>query len=148
MSRWRGWLGVLLLLGSAGCQPSPGDRPPAREIAVHLAQREAGPGLQQMQDRDGRSWWVEQPARLCCGDFRSVELALDENNAPLVIARLSDEASPRLATLTRENIGQVMAVLVEGELLVAATLMSEISGGQLALRGFGSVEEAQRLIGR
>lgn len=101
-----------------------------------------------MQDREGRSWWIEKQAQLCCQDFRSAELMLDENNAPMVVVHLSDDASTRIATLTRENIGQVMAVLIEGELLIAATVMSEISGGQLALRGFSSVEEAQRLIGR
>ncbi len=146
MRRWC-WLGAALLVSLGGCQPTT-EQPPAQEITLHLAQREATPTLQEMQDREGRSWWIEKQAQLCCQDFRSAELMLDENNAPMVVVHLSDDASTRLATLTRENIGQVMAILVDGELLIAATVMSEISGGQLALRGFSSVEQAQRLIGR
>ena len=147
MRRWCSWLGAALLVSLGGCQPT-AEQPPAQEITLHLAQREATPTLQEMQDREGRSWWIEKQAQLCCQDFRSAELMLEEDNAPMVVVHLSDDASTRLATLTRENIGQVMAVLVEGELLIAATVMSEISGGQLALRGFPSVEQAQRLIGR
>lgn len=146
MRCWRGWPGAALLALLAGCLPA--EQPPAQEITLHLAQREAAPSLQQMQDREGRNWWIEEQAQLCCQDFRSAELMLDENNAPMVVVHLSDDASTRLAALTRDNIGQVMAILVDGKLLIAATVMSEISGGQLALRGFSSVEEAQRLIGR
>lgn len=147
MSRWRGWLGGALLAALAGCLPVK-EHPPGQELAIHLARSEPAPTLQQMQDPDGRSWWVEQPARLCCKDFRSAELMIDESGAAVVVIRLSDEAGARLATLTRENIGQVMAVLANGKLLVAATLTSEISDGQMVLGGFDSISDAQRLIGR
>lgn len=144
--RGYGWAGAALLALLAGCLPV--EQPPAQELAIHLAQREAAPTLQEMQDREGRSWWIEKQAQLCCQDFRSAELLLDENNASIVVVRLSDDARTRFATLTRDNIGQVIAILVDGKLLIAATVTEEISGGQLALSGFSSAEEAQRLMGR
>lgn len=142
--------GVVLLaaLGLLGGCREEAAQPPQREFALHLAQAQPAPGLEEKHDRDGRTWWVEKNPRLCCQDIRSAALVVDERNQPMITLRFSADATPRLAALTRENIGRPMAVLVDGQLHVAATVQSEIGGGQLALHGFSSLEEAQGLLRR
>lgn len=140
---WGLLLAILLL---PGCSSQPLAAAPARSFSIHLADAQPAPGRVPMLDREGRRWWVEMPAQLCCKAIRSAELVFDEQHQPLLVLNLDKEAGTRLAQLSREHVGRGMAVLVDGELQMAATLRGEISGGQLALRGFASVDEAQRLL--
>ncbi|OCL25151.1 protein-export membrane protein SecD [Orenia metallireducens] len=66
-----------------------------------------------------------------------------EFNQPVVSFELTKEGSKKFATITRENIGKVIAIYLDNKLLTAPTVQSEIRGkGQIT--GFRDLEDAQQ----
>jgi len=64
-------------------------------------------------------------------------------NQPVVSFELTKEGSKEFATITRKNIGKVIAIYLDNKLLTAPTVQSEIRGkGQIT--GFKDLEDAQQ----
>lgn len=58
---------------------------------------------------------------------------------------ISPEAAANLSKATKERIGKIMAVLLNGEIKSAATLNSELSSNSMILTGNFTREQAERL---
>ena len=65
--------------------------------------------------------------------------------AVLAVA-LSPSAQALLASITATQIGQPLAILIDGELRMAPIIREPISDGRLALTGFDSLAEANALV--
>ena len=61
-------------------------------------------------------------------------------NRPLVNFELDITGSNRFATLTRENIGNSMAIVVDKQVRAWAVIQEEIPGGQVRISGFEQIE--------
>lgn len=51
--------------------------------------------------------------------------------------RLVDEDARTWATVTRNNIGRQLAIMIGGEIISAPVVQTEITGGRLAITGYG-----------
>ena len=58
------------------------------------------------------------------------------------------EASQRLATLTQEEQGKALAVVIDGQLRLLPKVTRVVTDGQVMLKGFASPAEAQTLVRR
>lgn len=77
----------------------------------------------------------------------SVEMSSQpgRHDFPVVNFSLTAEGTKQFARITRENIGQRLAIVVEGKVVSAPVIRSEIPGGHGQISGSFSVDEAQRL---
>lgn len=66
--------------------------------------------------------------------LRDVELALDFG-APAITLRLNNEGARRFADHTGANIGQAVAVVMDGRVLSAPVVRERIAGGQVLISG-------------
>lgn len=62
-----------------------------------------------------------------------------------VALQFNDEGTDLFAEITRKNIGKRVGIFIDGELLSAPTVQSEIPGGQAVITGVGNLEEARAL---
>jgi hypothetical protein len=77
-------------------------------------------------------------------DLESASVQLDPAGQPAVAFRLRDASVDRFRTWTRANIGRRLAVVVDGKVLAAPTLLDEI-GQEGQVTGSFSPEEAAEL---
>lgn len=66
---------------------------------------------------------------------------------PVVTLQFNDEGSELFATLTRENVGRVLGIFLDGEPLSLPVIQQEIIGGQAIITGSFTPEEARELAG-
>jgi protein-export membrane protein SecD len=76
-------------------------------------------------------------------DYQSQGLA-----NPQVALRFDDEGANLFEELTRENIGKSVAIMIDGEVISAPTVQSEIANGEAVITGNFTVNEAKDLVAR
>lgn len=64
---------------------------------------------------------------------------------PLVAIKFSDEGGKIFADITRKNIGQPLAIFLDGEMISSPTIQEAITGGSATINGNFSVNEAKDL---
>ncbi|NIK74668.1 SecD/SecF fusion protein [Thermonema lapsum] len=69
----------------------------------------------------------------------------DENGRPSVSMSMNAEGARKWAKITRENIGQRIAIVLDNYVYTAPTVQSEITGGNSSITGNFTVEEAADL---
>jgi preprotein translocase subunit SecD len=67
---------------------------------------------------------------------------------PQVALRFDDEGANLFEELTRENIGKSVAIMIDGEVISAPTVQSEIANGEAVITGNFTVNEAKDLVAR
>lgn len=138
------WAALALVL-LAGCAT---DSEPARHsLGMHSAQTEAGEGMRLLTDRhSGVQLWVAEQPVLSQNDIEQAEVLVDADGQPVVLLSLSPSAQALLASITASQIGQPLAILIDGELRMAPIIREPISDGRVALTGFDSLAEANALV--
>lgn len=68
-----------------------------------------------------------------------------QTGAIQVALQFNDEGRDLFAEITRKNIGKRVGIFIDGQLISAPTVQSEIPGGQAVITGAGSLEEARAL---
>ena len=74
------------------------------------------------------------------------EVLVGGDGPAVVLLSLSPSAQALLASITATQIGQPLAILIDGELRMAPIIREPISDGRLALTGFDSLAEANALV--
>jgi protein-export membrane protein SecD len=67
---------------------------------------------------------------------------------PLVELAFNDEGAKLFAAITKANIGNQVAIFLDGQPISQPTVNEEITGGKAVISGSFSVEEARVLVGR
>lgn len=67
---------------------------------------------------------------------------------PYIQVEFNREGSDLLAELTQENVGRVMAIFLDGNVISAPVIQTEILGGTASITGQFTLEEAKQLVGR
>jgi preprotein translocase subunit SecD len=62
-----------------------------------------------------------------------------------VMISLDDSASQKLAKLTADNIGKVLAITMDGKVLVEPLVQAAITDGQIMISGTFTVKDAEML---
>lgn len=148
MLRLANWLLLpCLILAACSSDTKPvGDAPPSYQPKgmLKVAQFEF-----RLEDPDPRS---KAPLRTVFASGNRIRLCKEVlfNNRDLVDARLgydeifetsnlwlifSPAAGRRLKEITRKNIGKRLAILVDGNVWIAARILQEISGGRASISG-------------
>lgn len=112
----------------------------ANEILEDLGQ----PGSLSFQDAEGNEV-------LTGSDVKSAEagiLSKNQNSSDreyVVSLAFTDEAAKTFAEVTKANLGKVIKIIYDGEVVSAPKVNSEITGGQCQIEGMESYEAAETL---
>ena len=72
-------------------------------------------------------------------------LTNQQTNQHVVALEFSEEGGQKFADLTTKNVGRVIAILLDGEVLTAPNVREPILGGKAEISGQKTLEEAQQL---
>ncbi|MBI2108880.1 MAG: protein translocase subunit SecD [Parcubacteria group bacterium] len=76
-------------------------------------------------------------------------LAFDSTTgAPRILLDFDDEGSTLFATITKNNVGKILAIYLDGVPISQPTIQQEIIGGRAEITGVFTPQEAKILVGR
>lgn len=78
-------------------------------------------------------------------DLKNSKAHIGQNNQAVVGLEFSDEGAKKFATLTAQNIGKPISILLDGEILTSPVVQEVITGGNAQISGSRNVEEAEHL---
>jgi preprotein translocase subunit SecD len=88
-----------------------------------------------------------EPTGLTGAQLSRASLVFDQiSGQPTILLDYNDEGSELLAQITRENIGEPMAIFLDGEIISNPVIRDEITGGQATISGNFKAEEARDLV--
>ncbi len=112
--------------------------------ADRTATGEIGPGYGIYGDRDGNEYVVVWEPLLPAGAFEDAYVQ-QQDHGPVITFRLTDEAGQIFADFTAEHIGEAIAVVLDGVVLMAPVVQSPITGGSGLITGNFSVSELETI---
>jgi hypothetical protein len=115
-------------------------------VEFRLAEDSPAEGLTEMFTvDDGRPVYVYDRVELSDTDISDVGAERGHDRALIVVA-LTDAGARKLSSVTRENVGKLLCVLVEGEVFAAPKIMQQVSDKEVPLSGWWYTEkEAKRV---
>ncbi len=88
-----------------------------------------------------------EPTELTGRFLNKASMVFDpQTNEPIVLLEFNDEGSKMFADLTREYVGQPIAIYLDGFILSAPVVQQEIPSGQAQISGRFTVPEARELV--
>lgn len=89
---------------------------------------------------------VYTPTELTGRYVERAQLQFDQTTGePVVIIKFNREGGQLFAEITRENIGEVLAIFLDGEPISIPVIRDEITGGEAVISGSFTPEEAKEL---
>ena len=103
-------------------------------------------GLERYEDADGRPILLRRQVILSGENLQDAQAGRDSNQQPAVHLTLDSKGARIFRDITRDNIGNRMAILLfekgKGQVVTAPVIRSEIPGGQVQISGSMTAEEA------
>lgn len=81
-------------------------------------------------------------------DLKSARVSNDQFGHPQIEIRFTNDGGIRFARVTRDSVGKRLAIIIDGQLYSAPTILSEIPGGTAMISGSFSEQEARELADR
>jgi len=142
---------AVLTLVLAGCKTAPqkdaaeaAAKPQATQPATaavvefYVAQSQTGPGLMEVKIPDGSLFMQRQPV-LTRGDLTEAAALVDRKGQNFVGLRFTEEGARKLNDVSSQNIGNMLALVIDRELVAAPRIAEPLNRGVLAF----SVSSAQ-----
>lgn len=125
-------------------------RAAAPDVQLRFAETEPAPGLARFEG-GGQVLYLQPKIVLSTLDIASATLGTDPFSAsPVVELTLTPSGRDRLARATTDNVGRILAVLVDEALVTAPVIREPILGGRVQISGMMTAAEATdlaRLLG-
>ena len=134
--------------GASGYQPLPSEEAVAALFGGTIPD-DTGLFWQEGFDADGnpvKMWWpLKHVSTVAGSDLRNAYRNVDEWQDPVVAFDLHPDAAARFEAATAANIGKVMAILLDGEVISAPRIESKIRNSGI-IRGGYTIETADDLV--
>lgn len=156
---------VLMTLALAGCKTAPiqsgaaatSDTPgqpqssaqpaTASVIEFFVAQNQAGPGLAELKLADGKMIYLQQQPVLTRADLTEAAALVDRQGANFVGLRFSESGARKLSEVSSRNVGNMLALLIDRELIATPRIGEPLNRGVLAF-GVSSTQAASAIAAR
>jgi preprotein translocase subunit SecD len=143
------WLAFSLCLASCGKTKAEAPRN-AADLTIHAASDEAVPGWKVMKfwDASGGEIWIEPTAALSLDDIQSAEQSRDERGRTAIAIRFTAAGAEKMRMFSSGHIGKKAAIVFEGKVMNAPTIMSAISSQAMITSGPSglSADQAERIL--
>lgn len=81
--------------------------------------------------------------------LKRAQLVFDQTTGdPIISLQFDEQGAALFEKITKENIGKVVAIYLDGQAISAPTVREAISGGQAQITGSFTPQEARQLVGR
>ncbi|WP_292027365.1 carboxylesterase family protein [Brevundimonas sp. UBA2416] len=122
-----------------------GDRP-APALTFHRTVEPHSMGAQLLPSTDGPSVWVDLTPVIDGRHLVNVSVTTDASNRPAIAFRFDGEGARRFGRFTAANVGKRFAIVLEGKVISAPTVMTPITGGSGIIEGQFTVGEASTMV--
>lgn len=79
-------------------------------------------------------------------DLKRSQVSFDNSSGvPQVQLQFTNEGAKKFANITKENVGKIVAIVLDQQIISAPVVQQEIVGGTAVITGSSDVEEANRL---
>ncbi len=78
-------------------------------------------------------------------DLKNSKAHVGQNNQAVVGLEFNEEGAKKFASLTAQNIGKPISILLDGDVLTSPVVQEVITGGNAQISGSRNVEEAEHL---
>jgi preprotein translocase subunit SecD len=78
-------------------------------------------------------------------DLKDSRASAGQNGQPVVGLEFNSEGAEKFATLTAQNVGKQIAILLDGKVLTAPVVNEAITGGKAQITGSKTMQEAEHL---
>ncbi|MBB4234968.1 protein translocase subunit SecD [Rhizobium esperanzae] len=135
----------------------PGTQDPSRlrqllgstaKMSFHMVapNNQPGPGITMMQDEEGRSYAVLDRVEISGDRLSDARVSFDPNtHEPVVSFRFDSAGATRFADITRQNVGNPFAIVLDDKVLSAPNIREPITGGSGQISGNFSADSATTL---
>lgn len=112
-----------------------------------LLSKEAQNNLQEGTDLSNANQYFEGTG-LTGRMLERASIQFDPNfaNKPVIGLKFNKEGSDLFAKITRENVGSVLGIFLDGNLMQAPYIREEITGGEAVITGDFTADEAKRVV--
>ena len=142
---------VMLLACFANTADLPQDKPdekPRVKLEFRLAETAPAEGLTEATEvGTNKKIYLHKTADLTNSDIASAKLGKNGDGKPAVEIAFTKEGGTKMAKMTGENTGKSLAILIDGNVIVAARINARISERAM-IDGHFTNEEAAKLIKR
>ena len=113
------------------------------QMTFHWAANSQSEQVMNKQDAAGNTYRLEQKVALEGEHITDAAGVLSsENGQPVVTFRLDSAGAKQFATMTRDNIGRVLAIVLDDKVVTAPVINSVIPGGRGEITGNFTLPEA------
>jgi len=114
-------------------------------VDMNVSDESVPANVEKMYDMGGRYYYYVDKQAVLSGDSLSDAIATFSEGKPVVSFRLNAEGTKKFADLTKNNIGKILAIVLDDEVVTAPKINSAILGGNGIISGSFSVDEANRV---
>lgn len=118
-------------------------------LEIHAASSKATPGWRAMKTSlEKQDVWVSPTVRLTSADVERAELRTRDTGDPAVAVVFTEEGAKKMDALATEQMGQLIAIMLDGRLVWAPLVRTNISKEAMLTGGPGGLTpaEIQRLL--
>lgn len=133
---------------AAGQQQSSAQQQPATAAVVefYVAQTQSAPGLVEVSLPDGKLYMQQQPV-LTRADLTEAAALVDRQGANFVGLRFSEAGARKLNEVSSKNVGNMLALVIDRELIAAPRIGEPLNRGVLAF-GVPSAQAASDIAAK
>jgi len=106
---------------------------------------QAGPGVTIMKDDEGNSYPVLDRVEISGDRLSDARVSFDQSQQPVVTFRFDSAGATRFADITRQNVGNPFAIVLDDKVLSAPVIREPITGGSGQISGNFSTDSANTL---
>jgi preprotein translocase subunit SecD len=141
---------ILVLISALGSHiwlPLVGDVQGAVRFEVRLAEDKPAPGLRESKVQDsGRTVYLHSEVIVDNGDIATARIIPDSNPSQYAIdLKFIESGADKMRKASGNHIGKPMAILLDGQVVMAPTLRSPI-GDSAVVTGHFTRAEAERIV--
>lgn len=119
---------------------------PTSGLSFHRVVEPSKAGASALPSIDGTPVWIEGEPVIHGRHVVRTEVTLDAHGKPAIGFRLDGIGARRFADHSREHVGEPFAIVLDGKVLSAPVIQSQIIGGTGIIEGQFSLEEASALV--
>ncbi len=139
--------------GAAGTPDTAGQQQPATQqpaaasiVEFYVAQAQPGAGMVELSLPDGKIYLQQQPV-LTRADLTEAAALVDRQGNNFVGLRFSETGTRKLTEVSSQNIGNMLALVIDRELIAAPRIAEPLNRGVLAF-GVPSAQAASDIAAR
>lgn len=130
----------------APATPAPSTTPAASSVGFYIAQTDSAPNLMQVKLSDATVYVQPQPV-LTRADLTEAAALVDRQGQNFVGLRFSPEGARKLAQISSQNVGKLLVLVINGQLVAAPRIAEPLNRGVLAF-GVDSAQTATEIAAR